>query len=173
MTVTSVALVARKLSSQPSQEDRFRALDRALARRYVHHILREQNVALEKRIRQGSLVYKPRLEICDDPSSSRITATLELPGMKSEDVRVHLDKDDTLLISGERRSRMPSDQAGDVNYLAKEIKYGRFERVLRVPKGTMMSTVSAAMNDGLLLLSWPRVSPGATASSSDSGALQA
>ena len=59
--------------------------------------------------------------------------------MKSEDVRVHLDKDDTLLISGERCSRMPSHQGSDVRYLAKEIKYGRFERVLHVPKGTMVS----------------------------------
>ncbi|KAF8452517.1 HSP20-like chaperone, partial [Boletus edulis BED1] len=114
-----------------------------------------------------------RLELYDDPSSSRTTAILELPGMKSEEVRVHLDKDDTLLISGERHSRMPSDQGGDVKYLAKEIKYGRFERVLHVPKGTMMSTISAAMNDGLLAVSWPRVPPGATASShSDSATPQ-
>ncbi|KAF8128702.1 hypothetical protein EV363DRAFT_412145 [Boletus edulis] len=139
MTVAVTPLITRKLSSQPNQEDRFRALDRALARKYVYHILREQNIALERRVRQGSLVYKPRLELYDDPSSSRTTAILELPGMKSEEVRVHLDKDDTLLISGERHSRMPSDQGGDVKYLAKEIKYGRFERVLHVPKGTMVS----------------------------------
>ncbi|KAH0831174.1 HSP20-like chaperone [Lanmaoa asiatica] len=165
MTVASTALITRKLASQLSQEDRFRALDRALARRYVFHILRERNTALERRVRQGSLVYKPRLELCDDPSSSRITATLELPGMKSEEVRVHLDKNDTLLISGERHSRMPSDQGSNVRYLAKEIKYGRFERVLHVPKGTMMSTISAAMNDGLLVVSWPRVASGTTGSS--------
>jgi HSP20 family molecular chaperone IbpA len=168
MTVASTSLITRKLSSQHTQEDRFRALDRALARRYVFHILREQNTALERRVRQGSLVYKPRLELCDDPSSSRITAVLELPGMKSEDVRVHLDKNDILLISGERHSRIPSDQGSDVKYLAKEFKYGRFERVLHVPKGTMMSTVSAAMNDGLLVVSWPRLPLGTTASSQDS-----
>lgn len=157
MTVASTSLITRKLASQPTQEDRFRALDRALARRYVFHILREQDTALERRVRQGSLVYKPRyaglqnlpfaqladafhrLELCDDPSSSRITAVLELPGMKSEEVRVHLDKNDILLVSGERHSRIPSDQGSDVKYLAKEIKYGRFERVLHVPKGTMVS----------------------------------
>jgi len=168
MTVVSTALITRKLSSQPTQEDRFRALDRALARRYVSHVLREQNIALDRRVRQGSLVYKPRLELCDDPSSSRITATLELPGIKSDELRVHLDKNDVLLISGERRSRIPSDQGSDVQYLAKEIKYGRFERVLRVPKGTMMSTISASKNDGLLVVSWPRVPSGTTASNDDS-----
>lgn len=60
MTAASTALITRKLSSQHTPEDRFRALDRALARRYVFHILREQNTALERRVRQGSLVYKPR-----------------------------------------------------------------------------------------------------------------
>ena len=59
--------------------------------------------------------------------------------MKSEEVRVHLDKNDTLLISGER---IPSDHASDVKYLTKEIKYGRFERVLHVPKGTMVGPFS-------------------------------
>lgn len=68
MTVVSTQLIARKLSSQPpSQEDRFRALDRALARRYVFHMLREQNTALERRVRQGSLVYKPRYEKLTEP----------------------------------------------------------------------------------------------------------
>ncbi|KIJ16342.1 hypothetical protein PAXINDRAFT_168489 [Paxillus involutus ATCC 200175] len=164
MTATSTALVSRKLSTQHNQEERFRALDRALARRYVFHLMREHQMAEERRIRQGSLVYRPRLELCDDPSSSRITATLELPGMKSEDVRVHLETSDTLLISGERRPSVPSDQEGTVRYPAKEIKYGRFERVLKVPKDTMMSTISAAMSDGLLIVSWPRVPPCATAS---------
>lgn len=63
MTVSSTTLITRKLSSHPSQEDRFRALDRALARRYVLHMLREQNIALDRRVRQGSLVYKPRYAI--------------------------------------------------------------------------------------------------------------
>jgi HSP20 family molecular chaperone IbpA len=60
--------------------------------------------------------------------------------MKSEDVRVHLETSDTLLISGERRPSVPSDQEGTVRYPAKEIKYGRFERVLKVPKDTMVSS---------------------------------
>ncbi|KIK95683.1 hypothetical protein PAXRUDRAFT_826776 [Paxillus rubicundulus Ve08.2h10] len=164
MTTTSTALVSRKLSTQHNQEERFRALDRALARKYVFHLLREHRMAEERRIRQGTLVYTPRLELCDDTSSSRITATLELPGMKSEDVRVHLETSDTLLISGERHPTVPLDQEGTVRYPTKEIKYGRFERVLKVPKNTMMSTISAAMSDGLLSVSWPRVPPCATAS---------
>jgi HSP20 family protein len=124
-----------------------------------------------------------RVEICDDPSSSRITATLELPGMKADDVRVTLERDNLLAISGERISKAPSNQSASVNFPVKEIKYGKFLRTLDVPSGTMvssmdpwlfhcfltlfvqMSTISAAMSDGMLLVSWPRFPPGATARS--------
>ncbi|OAX43722.1 hypothetical protein K503DRAFT_680444, partial [Rhizopogon vinicolor AM-OR11-026] len=106
-----------------------------------------------------------RVEICDDPSSSRITATLELPGMKADDVRVILERDNLLAISGERVQKAPSNQSASAGYPVREIKYGKFIRTLDVPSGTMMSTISAAMSDGMLLLSWPRSPPSATARS--------
>lgn len=76
MTVTSTTLITRKLSSQPTQEDRFRALDHALARRYVFHILREQNIALERRVRQGNLVYKPRYAGSPNHPFAQLTNTI-------------------------------------------------------------------------------------------------
>ena len=79
------------------------------------------------------------MELCDDPDSSRITATLELPGLKSSDVVIHLDGD-RLIVSGERQSNIPSDKVvADAKYPVKEIKYGKFDRVLNVPAGTMVS----------------------------------
>lgn len=36
---------------------------------------------------------------------------------------------------------MPSDHGSDVRYPTKEIKYGRFERVLHVPKNTMVNPI--------------------------------
>ena len=79
MTAASTALISRKLSSQPTQQDRFRALDRALARRYVFHILREQSAALERRVRQGSLVYKPRY--AGSPNSHLPSLLMTLTGL--------------------------------------------------------------------------------------------
>ncbi|KAH7882949.1 HSP20-like chaperone [Phlebopus sp. FC_14] len=153
MTAAST-VITRKQSPKPSQEERFRAVDRTLARRYIFRILRERQIF--EQLQRGILVYKPRAEICDDPSSRRITVTLELPGIKPEDVGVRLAKDNVLLVSGERRPTTPAGQEGNVTYPVKEIKYGKFERVLKVPLGTMMSTISAVMNDGLLVISWPR-----------------
>ena len=82
-----------------------------------------------------------RVEICDDPSSSRISAALELPGMKADDVRVILERDNLLAISGERVRKSPSDQSASVTYPVGEIKYGKFLRTLDVPSGTMVSSM--------------------------------
>ncbi|KAG1888293.1 HSP20-like chaperone [Suillus subluteus] len=159
MTVTTST--RRKLASHSGNTDeQFQALDRALARRYVFRLLHEQRLRRIQEQPQSDVIFRPRVEICDDPSSSRITATLELPGMKADDVRVTLERDSLLAISGERVSKAPSDQPTSVNFPVREIKYGKFLRTLDVPSGTMMSTISAAMSDGMLLVSWPRSPPG-------------
>ncbi|KAL4072224.1 HSP20-like chaperone [Scleroderma yunnanense] len=169
MTVATSSLISHKLPHQSSQEERFRALDRNLARKYVMLILRQARMAEARRSKQGDVLYRPRVEICDDPSSTRITATMELPGVKSEDIRLQVGTNDTLRVSGERRRKAPPDQGGDAKYPLQEIKYGKYERVIDLPQGTMLSTISASVDDGLLVISWPREPPSATTSGIDKG----
>lgn len=163
--MTTTTSTHHKLSHSRNTDEQFQALDRALARRYVFRLLHEQRLRRIQDQPQGDVIFRPRVEICDDPSSSRITATLELPGLKADDVRVTLERDNLLAISGERTPKAPSDRSASVTFPVREIKYGKFLRTLDVPSGTMMSTISAAMSDGMLLVSWPRFPPGATARS--------
>ncbi|KAH9974080.1 hypothetical protein BGW80DRAFT_1305154 [Lactifluus volemus] len=44
------------------------------------------------------------VEICDQPQSQYITATFELPGLKKEEIGVHLTPDGRLTISGDHLS---------------------------------------------------------------------
>ncbi|KAH7928333.1 hypothetical protein BV22DRAFT_1044709 [Leucogyrophana mollusca] len=159
MTVATSSATSHKLSQQPNRDQQFRALDRALARRYVEELLRRNRVLMAQRMQQVELIFRPR-QLCDDPSSSRVTATLELPGLKSGDVSVQLE-DNCLVVSGERQSRIPTNETGATKFPIQEIKYGKFLRKLDVPAGTMMSTISASMSEGLLVVSWPRTPPGA------------
>lgn len=165
MTVSTTSLIANKLSRIPSsQEERFRALDRDLARRYVMLLLHQARTSEARRLGQGELLYRPRVEICDSQSSSRITATIELPGVNVEDITLQVGTNNTLRISGERKRRISPAPGPDTKYPLQEIKYGKYERVLQLPEGTMMSTISAAVDNGLLVVSWPRLPPSATAS---------
>ncbi|EPT00531.1 hypothetical protein FOMPIDRAFT_1023684 [Fomitopsis schrenkii] len=91
-----------QLSSDHNQERNFRVLDRILARTFVQ--------LLRHRSRQPAAgpstdrTLRPRMDLCDDPASSYIVATLELPGLKQEDLSVRIENEE-LVVQGERRFR--------------------------------------------------------------------
>jgi HSP20 family protein len=144
-----------------NQQDFFRRLDRALARRYVHEYMLGRERDRRLRItpptgRQTPRLWQPRMEMCDDPQSSRISATLEVPGLKQEDLTVER-QGDKLIVSGERRSPIPSDPTlASARYPVQEFKYGKYRRVIDLPPGTLRSTVSCLLRDGLFVVTWPR-----------------
>lgn len=119
------------------------------------------------------------MELCDDPQSSRVSATLELPGLQESDLNVER-QGDRLIISGERRSPIPSDPTvSAAKYPIQEFKYGKYRRVIDLPAGTQVSlfpalladststqtwpvnflqrsTISCLLRDGLFVITWPR-----------------
>jgi HSP20 family protein len=125
------------------------------------------------------------VEICDQPQSRFVSATFELPGLKKEEIGVHLTHDGRLTISGYRRPPpfLANSDPTFVVYPVKEIKYGRFERTINVPAGLevcpllqlhhmersevgvltrliQVKDINASLADGMLCVSWPRtVSP--------------
>lgn len=60
MTVLTSSLISHKLAQQPYQEERFRALDRNLARKYVMLLLRQARMAEARRLKQEDILYRPR-----------------------------------------------------------------------------------------------------------------
>jgi HSP20 family protein len=101
---------------------------------------------------------RPRVEICDQPHSHFVTATFELPGIKKEEIGVHLTHDGRLTISGDRHPPpflSNTDPALPI-YPVKELKYGRFERTINVPSGLEVKDINASLADGMLSVSWPR-----------------
>jgi HSP20 family protein len=82
------------------------------------------------------------VEICDQPQSHFVTATFELPGLKKEEIGVHLTPDGRLTISGDRRAPplLANTDSTLTVYPVKELKYGRFERTINVPAGLEVRT---------------------------------
>ena len=151
MTVSTPSM--NRYPSNTSPADHFRSLDRALAAKYVHLVMaHRRRVAAAQS--HGGEIMRPRcvfsfffslsspdfpasVEICDQPQSSFVTATFELPGLKKEEIGVHLTHDGRLTISGYRRPPplLAITDPTFVVYPVKEIKYGRFERTINVPAG--------------------------------------
>lgn len=70
----------------------------------------------------------------------------ELPGVKREDVDVTLSNG-ILTISGERQDEQERKGSG---YHSRELRYGSFNRSIRVPEGVSSEDVQARFEDGVL-----------------------
>ncbi|EIN14506.1 hypothetical protein PUNSTDRAFT_57324, partial [Punctularia strigosozonata HHB-11173 SS5] len=94
-----------------------------------------------------------RMDLCDDPSTSQIVAVLELPGMRKEDIRLEMQNG-----SLELQPSLKPKSISVSRYPIQELKYGKFERTIRLPFGieAQPNVVTATMHDGMLTVSWPR-----------------
>ncbi|KAI0050279.1 HSP20-like chaperone, partial [Auriscalpium vulgare] len=99
-----------------------------------------------------------RMEICDEPDSHLVTAVFELPGLRKEEIGVHLTKEGRLTISGDRRAPPLLNNADPSlpRYPVRELKYGKFERTVDIPAGLEVKDITASLSDGMLSISWPR-----------------
>jgi HSP20 family protein len=81
-----------------------------------------------------------------------VRLVMDVPGLKAEDLEVEL-ADGMLAVRGERGYPYREDEARKLTRL--ERGYGRFERVLRVPKEVEPDALSASIEDGVLTLRIP------------------
>ncbi|KAL1308088.1 hypothetical protein AAHE18_17G081200 [Arachis hypogaea] len=78
----------------------------------------------------------------------------DVPGLKKEEVKVEIEDDRVLRISGERNRE--SEERNDTWHRV-ERSSGRFERSFRLPENAMVDQVKAAMEDGVLTVTVPKV----------------
>jgi HSP20 family protein len=79
------------------------------------------------------------MDLHENAESKTVTATFELPGLKSEDVAVEVHGN-RLTVSGESKLSENYDKGG---YSVQERSYGKFSRSLRVPQGIKVSILAA------------------------------
>ncbi len=100
---------------------------------------------------QGMMTEWPlRVDIREDKDAIVIRA--DLPGMKQEEISVHLDQGQ-LTISGERRFE---DEEKKDDYHRVERAYGRFSRTFQLPSTTDVEHVDASYKDGVLEVKLPK-----------------
>ena len=75
-----------------------------------------------------------------------------VPGVDPKDVDISVD-DDVLTISGEFSRK---EESTEDNYLRREIRYGNFQRQLRLPPTVEAEKAEATFENGLLKLSIPK-----------------
>jgi len=95
-------------------------------------------------------VFSPATEIVE--SADHILLSMDLPGMKKEDIHIDIEGD-TLTVSGERKREQREERA---NYQRYERAYGTFKRSFTLPTIVDVDKVEARYENGVLELQLPK-----------------
>jgi HSP20 family protein len=93
--------------------------------------------------------WSPAIEV--NEKEGKLLVTAELPGLKKEDVKVHIDGD-ALVVEGERKQEKEEKREG---YYHSERSYGKFYRSILLPEGAKTDQVAAQFNNGVLEVTVP------------------
>ena len=93
--------------------------------------------------------WRPAIEVKEEKGNLLVTA--ELPGVKKEDVRVHV-RGDALVVEGERKCEKEEKREG---YFHTERSYGRFYRAIPLPELADVGKATARFNNGVLNVAIP------------------
>lgn len=113
----------------------------------VNRLFQDTLSAARRHISGGA--WSPPVDITED--DDKIVVSVELPGMKKEDIQIELT-DDTLTIRGERKFEEESKD----KYQRIERLYGRFQRSFSIGLPVKPGEVKATYKDGLLEITIPK-----------------
>ncbi|KIY69917.1 HSP20-like chaperone [Cylindrobasidium torrendii FP15055 ss-10] len=103
----------------------------------------------------ATVAIRPRMDLHEDSEKNTVTASFELPGIKKEDINIDVH-DGRLTVSGETKI---SEEREEDGYAIRERRYGKFSRTLRLPQGIKDDEVKAALENGVLTVSFPKAAP--------------
>nr|ACN41059.1 unknown [Picea sitchensis] len=83
---------------------------------------------------------------------------IDMPGLKSNDIKVQVEDENVLNISGERK-RNEKEEEGEVKYIRMERRVGKFMRKFTLPADCNLEAISAACQDGVLTVTVPKLPP--------------
>ncbi|KAJ7270611.1 HSP20-like chaperone [Mycena haematopus] len=116
-----------------------------------------QSQALQRQNGDGDVqrAIRPRMDLHEDSKANTVTATFELPGVKKEEVQIDVH-DGRLSVSAE--TKLSEDHEKD-GYAIRERRFGKIARTLQLPQGVKETDVKAAMDNGLLTITFPKSTP--------------
>lgn len=94
--------------------------------------------------------FRPQVDISG--SDNQYDITLDVPGMKQEDLSIEV-QGDSLIVRGEKQE---NKESRDKEFYRVERSYGTFQRTLALPDDANADEISADLEDGVLTLSIPR-----------------
>ena len=80
---------------------------------------------------------------------------LAVPGMSKDDFQVHVDQNDNLVITMEKKEEKKNDKKEE-RYLRREFSYSKFQQTLVLPDDVEKEKISAHVEHGVLTVELPK-----------------
>jgi HSP20 family protein len=95
--------------------------------------------------------FAPKVDISE--TDNQFVVTAEVPGVKKEDVHIHLENG-MLTIEAETRDEKKEEKNGKV--IRQERSYGKYSRSFGVGDNIQEKDINASYTDGVLTLTFPK-----------------
>nr|Q01545.1 RecName: Full=18.8 kDa class II heat shock protein [Ipomoea nil]AAB39336.1 small heat shock protein [Ipomoea nil]prf//1909373B heat shock protein [Ipomoea nil] len=82
----------------------------------------------------------------------------DMPGVKAAEIKVQVEDDNVLVVSGERTEREKDEKDG-VKYLRMERRVGKFMRKFVLPENANVEAINAVYQDGVLQVTVEKLPP--------------
>lgn len=97
----------------------------------------------------------PAVNIIEDEHEYKVEVAA--PGMTREDFKVHINEDNELIISMEKRSEQKEeDKKHKGTYLRREFSYTQFQQSLLLPDNVEREHISAKVENGVMTIDIPK-----------------
>ncbi|HUY40450.1 MAG TPA: Hsp20/alpha crystallin family protein [Candidatus Dormibacteraeota bacterium] len=100
-------------------------------------------------IRSRTVAFEPNADVFVDDARSSVVVTVEVAGANPESLRVEIDDERHLVISGDRPRETRSASG---SFVQKEISYGEFSKRIHLPVAVEYDGAAATYGDGVLAI---------------------
>ena len=96
----------------------------------------------------------PAINVIENDKEYKVE--LAAPGLTKEDFDVHIDEDNNLVISMEKKNEN-KDENNNGRYLRREFSYTKFQQTLILPDDVDKEKIAASVNNGVLEIELPKL----------------
>lgn len=104
---------------------------------------------------EKSNLTSPSINVIESNNEFRLEVAA--PGMTKDDFSIGLDQENNMVISMEKKNENEEKKEG--RYLRREFSYSKFQQTIVLPKNVDKDKISAQVENGILYITIPKVSP--------------